>query len=91
MNNLTVTLTERQWDHIILAIENELGQWLQSGAQKEKAGMPTTGSEQGIARFLEIHKSIVEQLGIPKREKLEVEVKPITWQLSPKHGEKDDV
>lgn len=78
-----VLLTERQWDHIIIALELHMEKQHNHAVAQSEADMPYLGTVRSLVRFRELYGQIITQLGLndPSKKKYSfyLEEEDDTW------------
>lgn len=64
---MKVELTERDWDHVLLALENACESLAKSAARASECGIPNAGTCRATERYAEIAASGADQLGYASR------------------------
>lgn len=62
MDDITVILTEREWDHVQLALENCAAFTLEAGARSRRKGLCDAGIEDCAGRYDSVARKVYRQV-----------------------------
>ena len=73
---MKVELNERDWDHVLLALEHSCDVLAKSAAVAEECGIPNSGTRRATERYAEIAASVAKQLGFEPQSQQSTSISP---------------